>query len=211
MEKHGHFQGCLGDENCRCEIKRYWIIAGIVTITFAVEMMGSWLSNSIALYSDTLHIGTDLVGDVLAPIIESWIINKDDLAKKRIRARGGVISSLLLFLAIIPITIEAVERMFSPEPLHSTTMIIFAVVGLVGNLFAKQVHRHSRATHDTHFLLGAHIHTDILLSGGVILGGLAVLLTKLYIIDTLISGVIIPVLIWIAGKAMYRSIRSMLR
>ena len=191
MEKHGHFRGCSLDKNCRCEIKRYWVIALITLITLLIEVIGGYHSNSLSLSSDAIHVFVDLASILLALVIEYQAMGAKDFSdemsehsRNRVRGWGGILSSALLFLVLVPISTEAAERIKSPEILYSQSMLIFSMAGLAGNIIAMRLMHQSHEDHITHVSLAAHIASDLIQSVGVVIGGIIVLLTNLYIVDT---------------------------
>ena len=209
MGHHGHFKGCSLNEKCRCEIARYKIVIVIITLTLALEIVGSVISNSLALFSDALHVGIDLTSVILALVIEYRVLNKHQAKKNKIRGWGGILSSLLLVATLIPITLEAIERFIRPEDIKSTQMIIFAIFGLVGNAICLRILRHSHQDHVTHVSLTAHVVSDLAQSVGVVVAGITIMLTGWIILDPLTSVLIVLLLSRITYKTFKQSIGAL--
>ena len=115
------------------------LIAFALTATYmVVEFVAGYLFNSLALLSDALHMGTDVLGLGMA------------LAAVRLAARPGpahrtygtyrveVVAALangvLLFGVAFYILYEAIQRLRNPVDPTSAAMLIVAVIGLAVNL-----------------------------------------------------------------------------
>jgi cobalt-zinc-cadmium efflux system protein len=102
----------------------------------------------------------------------------------------------LLLVALGAILFETIERLFTPAPVEGVTMIAVAGVGIVVNgatalLFA------SGRKHDIN-IRGAFLHMagDALVSVGVVVAGVAILLTGELLIDPVTSLLIVAVIAW---------------
>jgi cobalt-zinc-cadmium efflux system protein len=102
----------------------------------------------------------------------------------------------LLLVALGAILFETIERLFAPAPVEGWTMIAVAGVGIVVNgatalLFA------SGRKHDIN-IRGAFLHMagDALVSVGVVVAGVAILMTGELLIDPVTSLLIVGVIAW---------------
>lgn len=102
-----------------------------------IEIVGGLLTNSVAILSDAIH---DLGDSITLGI--SWGMEKVSQKKgtpkltfgyKRYSLLGALISSLVLLLGSVYILVQAVGRIRNPESVHTTGMLIIAVVGVVIN------------------------------------------------------------------------------
>jgi cobalt-zinc-cadmium efflux system protein len=101
------------------------------------EIVGGFLTGSVAILSDAVHD----FGDSIA-IGLSWIL--DIKARKRPDADytygygryavlGGMISSLILVAGSVAVIAEAIPRLFAPHSVDVPWMIGFAIFGVVVN------------------------------------------------------------------------------
>jgi cobalt-zinc-cadmium efflux system protein len=102
----------------------------------------------------------------------------------------------LLLVALGAILFETIERLFTPAPVEGWTMVVVAGVGILVNgatalLFA------SGRKHDIN-IRGAFLHmaADALVSVGVVVAGVAILMTGELLIDPVTSLVIVGVIAW---------------
>lgn len=165
----------------------------------AIEAAYGFLANSMALLADAGHNLSDVFGLLLA-----W--GASVASKRAPTARftygfgstsilAALINAVFLLVAVGAIFFEAVQRIGTPEPVASTTIMIVAGIGIVINglttwLFAS-------GSHDDLNIRGAFLHmaADTLVSVGVVLSGLAILLTGWLWLDPVASIVIGVVII----------------
>ena len=171
--------------------KRLTIALAITAFIFIMELVGGFLSNSLALKSDAGH----LFGDVLALGLSLLAVKLSKLPPSPKRTYGYHRSEILaamingatlLFLAVY-IFIEAYQRLLHPEPVRSTLMLVVAVIGFLANIFVLlKLHGHASENLNVRAAF-LHVMGDMLASVGVIIGGMIMLLTGNYLADPLIS------------------------
>ncbi len=196
-------------------IEKRLTVALIITAgIFVVELVGGFLSNSLALQSDAGH----LFGDVLALGLSLFAVKISKLPPSNKRTygyhRSEVLAAIingatLLFLAGY-IFVEAYQRLLEPEPVKSTLMLIIAVVGFLANLFVLfklQGHASENLNVRAAFL---HVLGDMLASVGVIVGGIIMLLTGNYIADPLISFLVGGIILIGAGGVLKEGLNILL-
>lgn len=211
MHTHGiahvhHFVGCEKDETCICNRRRYWIVFAITVTTLILESIGGYITNSLSLLSDCAHVAIDVGSVGIALYIEYWVHGKSEQKEHHVRAWGGMVSSIFLLPAVILIANEAGQRFFQPEAVQSTAMLVFAVIGLAGNMLqARALHGgHKDQTHKT---LNAHVVSDLIQSVVVVAAGVAILCTGQMIADAIGSVVIFVLLTRIAIQTIVDSYR----
>jgi cobalt-zinc-cadmium efflux system protein len=168
----------------------------LTLIILVVELIGGWLSHSLALLSDAGHVITDI-----AAIGLSWYAMKQSEKPPTENLtygyhRSGILAALTNAVGLIVIAIvilwEAIQRFQHPEPVGSTWMFISASVGLIMNLYlglglSKEDNINVRSA-------VMHMLGDAAASAGVIVGGVIILFTGWYMVDPILS-VLIAVLI----------------
>jgi cobalt-zinc-cadmium efflux system protein len=161
-----------------------------------VEILGGWLSHSLALLSDAGHVLTDI-----AAIGLSWYAMKQS-EKPATEGmtfgyyRAGILAAFINGITLILITVwilcEAYSRFQHPEHVTPTLMFVSAGVGLAINLYLGLGMRHEASLNVKSTVL--HMLGDAAASAGVIVGGIIIAFTHWYIIDPILS-VLIAVLI----------------
>lgn len=121
-------------------------IAIALSITVAVlvaELVGAWLTGSLALLTDAAHMVTDAVGLSIALgasiVIASRATDRRTWGLRRIEVVAALVQALLLIGVSIFVVVEAISRLGSSPDIPAGELLIFAVVGLIGNVMAIAV------------------------------------------------------------------------
>jgi len=177
--KTNHHHHTLGE--IRPSTPRLVFTIGLNFIIPATQLIGGFLSNSIALISDAIHNFSDL-----ATLIISYIalqIGKKGASRRltfgyqRAEIIGALLNVVILICAVLFILIEAVSRLSHPEPVSGKLVMIMAGIGIAGNgLSALLLYKDSK--HNLN-IKGAFLHMlgDFFTSLVVLVNG-AVLLFK---------------------------------
>src|SRR4029079_3666020 len=165
-----------------------------------VEAITGVLANSMALLADAGHNLSDVLGLLMA-----W--GASVLVKRRPTPQytyGFGSSTILaalahagfLLVAVGAIAWEAVQRISAPPPVAGTTMIVVAGVGILINGFTAWLFA-SGAGRDVN-IRGAYLHmmADAAISFGVVLAGVAMVMTGWNWLDPVVSLVIVALIVW---------------
>lgn len=178
--------------------RRLLIVLGLVVIFLVVEVVGSLLTNSLALLADAGHMLTDAVGVGLALLAIQFATRPATTAKSfgyyRLEILAAVANAVLLFGVAAFIGYEAYQRLVEPPEVESAPMLVIAGIGLVVNLVSMRLLSSGAATSLN--LRGAYLEVlgDFLGSIAVLVAGAVILLTGWTPADPLAS-VVIAVLI----------------
>ena len=195
------------DERCCCEIKAYWVAFFIGILIFLFQLVGSYLSGSMALLADTFHVLVDSLGNLLA-IWTAWIVLDKKYNEKNARAFGGFMSSFLLLATAIIIGKEGWERLLHPAQVRSGFLLLFAIPGAVGNAFAMSVILKRTEPSLTQSALMRHIGADLGQSLIVIVSGLILFFNPaLNIIDPVLSLLFALFTVFLAVKTAMASLK----
>ena len=163
------------------------ITAGVMT----VEVIGGFLANSLALLSDAGHMLTDMLALSLT-IFALRFAQRPPTATKtfgfyRLEILAAFFNGMLLLFISFYIFYEAYKRLLHPEEIKGLVMLVVAAIGLLANgvgiLILKKSARKSLNVKSVFY----HIVGDTISSGGVIVGGLVILFTGWYLVDSIIS------------------------
>lgn len=161
----------------------------LTLIILVVEVIGGYISHSLALLSDAGHVLTDI-----AAIGLSWFAmhQAQKPASEKFTYgyhRSGILAAFINALTLIVIALiilgEAYRRLQNPQPVESTWMFISASVGLIVNLYlgfglSKEENINVKSA-------VLHMIGDALASAGVIIGGVIIVFTGWYVVDPILS------------------------
>ncbi len=177
---------------------RAFAIGVSLNLVFVLTEAGFGLvSHSLALVADAGHNLSDVLGLLLA-----W---GAALLTRRLPTHGrtygwrgttilaALVNAVTLIIALSIIGWEAVGRLRHPQPVTGMTVIWVAAVGIVINTVTALLFRSGRE-HDLN-LRGAYLHmaADAAVSLGVVLAGIALVLTGQRWIDPVVSLAIVAI------------------
>jgi cobalt-zinc-cadmium efflux system protein len=173
------------------EALRLKLALAISSIYFFAELIGGFLTNSLALLSDAGHMLSDIAA--LALSLFAFRIAKrpatvsSTYGYHRAEILAALFNGLTLWLIVGVIFAAAYNRFLDPPAVESYGMMIVASLGLLVNVVAGVILYGSH--HHNLNLRGAFLHvvSDALGSVGAIAAGLVMLLTGWYVADPLIS------------------------
>jgi cobalt-zinc-cadmium efflux system protein len=173
------------------ETLRLKLALAISSIYFFAELIGGFLTNSLALLSDAGHMLSDIAA--LALSLFAFRIAKrpatvsSTYGYHRAEILAALFNGLTLWLIVGVIFAAAYNRFLDPPAVESYGMMIVASLGLLVNVVAGAILYGSH--HHNLNLRGAFLHvvSDALGSVGAIAAGLVMLLTGWYVADPLIS------------------------
>jgi cobalt-zinc-cadmium efflux system protein len=173
------------------ETLRLKLALAISSIYFFAELIGGFLTNSLALLSDAGHMLSDIAA--LALSLFAFRIAKrpatviSTYGYHRAEILAALFNGLTLWLIVGVIFTAAYNRFLDPPAVASYGMLIVASLGLLVNVVAGAVLYGSH--HHNLNLRGAFLHivSDALGSVGAIVASLIMLFTGWYVADPLIS------------------------
>jgi cobalt-zinc-cadmium efflux system protein len=195
------------------EIRRLKLALALSCIYFFAELIGGFLTNSLALLSDAGHMLSDI--GALALSLFAFRIAKrpatvsSTFGYHRVEILAALFNGLTLWLIVGVIFAAAYNRFLDPPPVESYGMMVVASVGLLVNIVAGAVLYGSH--HHNLNLRGAFLHivSDALGSVGAIAAGLIMLFTGWYGADPVIS-ILIGLLILHASWSLVKESLSVL-
>jgi cobalt-zinc-cadmium efflux system protein len=135
---------------------RLLLAAALTVATLLAEAIGGWVSGSLALLSDAAHMLIDAFALLLAwggaHFARRPADDRRSFGYARLEVLAGYSNSVLQFVLVVWIAIEAVLRLMQPEPILSGIMLAVALIGLAVNLIVLSV-------------LGGHHHDDLNVAG----------------------------------------------
>ena len=173
------------------EIRRLKFALALSCVYFFAELIGGFLTNSLALLSDAGHMLSDI--GALALSLFAFRIAKrpatvsSTFGYHRVEILAALFNGLTLWLIVGVIFAAAYNRFLDPPAVESYGMMVVASVGLLVNIVAGAILYGSH--HHNLNLRGAFLHivSDALGSVGAIAAGLIMLFTGWYVADPVIS------------------------
>ncbi|MEQ9426629.1 MAG: cation diffusion facilitator family transporter [Cyclobacteriaceae bacterium] len=165
-------------------------VAFFINLAFTfIEVIGGLYTNSLAILSDALH---DL-GDSLSLGLAWYFENlgqkgRDDThtyGYKRFTVLGAVINAAVLVAGSVFIVVEAIPRLYQPEPVEVTGMLALAVGGIIFNGFAAYKLHGSNTLNSK--MVRLHLLEDVLGWAAVLVGAVVMYFTNAPIIDPILS------------------------
>ncbi len=187
----------------------------LITLTFVlVEAITGYLSHSLALMSDAGHNFADALALIFA-WYGVWIALKPSTAKRtfgyhRVGTLAALVNSVSLVVIALLVFWEAMDRLRHPEPVHSTPMIIVALIAILMNTVISLWLR-SGAKKDLN-VRSAYVHMlgDVIAAAGVVVAGLVVAFTGASIADPLVSILIGLLILWSSWGILKESVNVLL-
>jgi len=163
----------------------------LTAILFVAEVIGGFLSNSLALLADAGHMLTD-VGALALSLFVAWFSRQPASTSKtygylRWEILAAFLNGAVLLLLSAWIAAEAVIRLRSPEDVEGGLMLVVAVAGLLVNAIAAWLLHPSHAMSLN--VRGAYLHVlgDLLASVGTVAAALIIRLTGWLAADPIAS------------------------
>ena len=163
----------------------------VTAVFFVAEVIGGFVSNSLALLADAGHMLTD-VGALALSLFVAWFSRQAATPQKtygylRWEILAALLNGAVLLVVSIWICIEAVMRFGNPEPIASGIMLAVASAGLAVNVIAA-VALHGAHGHDLN-VRGAYLHVigDLLASVATIAAALVIRATGWLAADPITS------------------------
>lgn len=171
----------------------------LLTLLFAViEALGGWISGSLALLADAVHMLSDVGALALAAIAQRIAARPAHAGMTygygRARVLAAQANGLALLFVACWIVWVAIERLQSPPQVHGGLMLGVALAGLVVNVV---ILRWLHGGHDINTRAAYwHVLGDLLGSVAAVVAGAIIVWTGWMPIDPLLSFVVAAILVW---------------
>ena len=154
-----------------------WLSIAAALVTIALKT-GAWLiTGSVGLASDAAESVVNLVAAIVALIALRVAAKPADknhhYGHTKAEYFSAIVEGVMIFVAAAAILIMAVQRLFEPQPLERVgiglliTVIASLINGAVALVLLRAGRRHNSITLRAD---GHHLMTDVITSGGVLVG-----------------------------------------
>ena len=166
--------------------KNVFLIPFLLIVGFAfIEFAGGVCTQSLALLGDAWHMFSDSLSLGLA-LLAVYRARKKE--KSNAEMIASIINVILMYVVIVWMVIEAIERISQPREVVGSYVIVIALIGLIINIIvAKQLHHDSSEKSLNHQAALLHVIGDLLGSIAALAAGLVIYLTGWLLIDPVLS------------------------
>lgn len=186
------------------QLSKMLIVCSVINLLYVVIEAGVGMAvSSAGLVSDAGHNLSDVATLLISLVAVNIAASKPEAAK------GLTIANAVLLLAAVAlIAVEGISKLISPEPVQGTIVSLTAGIGIIINgvtayLLMREQDRDINIK--ASFL---HMLSDTLVSVGVLVSGLVIAKTGLYIIDPVVSLVIAAIILVPALRLFVQAVKS---
>ncbi len=174
------------------EAKKQLIFGLVLNGSFTIiELIGSLLSNSLALLSDALHDFTDTVALSFSLYANKKAQQKPTKTKTFGYSRFTIIAAILNAIVLIILTFfifyKAYQKILNPEQVNGMMIFIIAIFGIIFNGVVVLKMWKTKEKDINIKSIFWHLMEDVLGWFGVLIAGIVIIFTGWYIIDPIIS------------------------
>ena len=178
--------------------RKLWIAFGITATIVVAQAVGSVITGSLALLTDTAHAITDASGLLVALIAATLMLRPATSTRtwgfRRIEVIAALGQATLLLVVGFYTAIEGIRRLFEPPEVPATELLVFGIVGLAANITAILILSSSRGANFNMRAAFLEVLNDALGSLGVIVAAIVIATTGFQRADAL-AGLFIAALI----------------
>ena len=166
------------------------LIAFILNISFSIfELIGGFLTSSVAIISDSIHDAGDALTIAVSYFLERKSNKKSDnlytFGYRRYSVIGAFITTTILLIGSVIVIYNSFIRIINPVKINYNGMILIAIIGFIVNFLAAYF------TKDSHSLntksVNLHMLEDVLGWIVVLIGSVIIKFTNIYYIDSIMS------------------------
>jgi cobalt-zinc-cadmium efflux system protein len=175
------------------------LVAFLLNLSFTViEIAGGLWTNSVAILSDAVHDAGDCLALGLAWYLQRLAARRADAlftyGYRRWSALGALITGVVLITGLSFIVWESAQRLRAPQEVRAPGVVALAVIGVLFNGAAAW--RLSRGTSLNEQMARWHLLEDTFGWVAVLIGGIAMTIWKLPILDPLLAMLIAAIVLW---------------
>lgn len=211
---HGHAHPHPRGTGSVMVTRRLALVLALTAGFLLVEVIGGFLSGSLALLADAGHMATDVAALSLATVGARIAQRRATAAHKfgnlRWEVLAAMVNGLILAAVAVGISLEALERLREPREINALLFGGVAIAGLAVNLTALRV-LHGHHHHDLN-VRGAYLHImgDVLGSLSTIGAAAVIHFTGWLPIDPIISAFISLLIVASAWRLIRESAQILL-
>lgn len=205
---HSHNHSTLSRKNLLITI----VLNTIITVA---QLIGGFISGSLALISDAVHNFSDVISLIISYLANILTHKKKQTKKytfgyKRAEIIAAFINAVSLIVIAIFLGIEAIERFSKPKNIETTLVIWLAILGVAANGFSVLLLKKDAQQNLNMRTAYLHLLTDMLTSVTVLIGGLLMKYYQIFWIDALLTLIISIYLIYLSWDILKTSTKILM-
>ncbi len=186
------------------EQKKLILSLSITVITMILELIGGYLTNSMALLSDAGHMFTHafalVIGLAAIIIARKPPCHHQTFGLYRAEVLAAFINGLFLIVVVGLIVYEAILRLLHPIEILGLEMLFIAFIGLAVNVTSIMILKGSHKENLNIRGVFYHMFADAISSVGIVIAALIIMFIGWTFIDPLVSiGISIVIVFWAWG------------
>lgn len=186
------------------EQKKLILSLSITVITMILELIGGYLTNSMALLSDAGHMFTHafalIIGLAAIIIARKPPCHHQTFGLYRAEVLAAFVNGLFLLIVVGIIIYEAILRLLHPIEILGLEMLLIACIGLVVNISSILILRGAHKKDLNIRGVFYHMFADAISSVGIVIAALVIMYTNWTFIDPFVSiGISVIILFWAWG------------
>ena len=184
-----------------------------IGITLA-QIIGGFVSGSLALISDALHNFTDVLSLVFSYVAHRLSKRKASInhtfGYKRAEILAAFVNGISLLVLAFFLIYEAVKKIYKPVPIDANIVIWLSALGILFNglsvFLLKKDAQNSLNMRSAYY----HLLTDMLASVGVLVGGILMRFYEIFWIDGVLTILIAFYLIFVSYDLVKKSTKFLM-
>lgn len=189
---------------------------GITATILVAEVIGAFLTNSLALLVDAAHMLTDSTGLLLALTAATLVMRKPTAKRtwgfRRAEVLSATLQSTLLLGVGLYALVDGVRRLFEPAEIAGGGLLVFGIIGLLGNVASMLILASGRDDNLNMRAAFLEVANDALGSVAVIISAIVISTTGWVQADSiaamLIAALIIPRALKLLGETTHILLES---
>lgn len=163
----------------------------IAATMLVIEVIGTIVSGSLALLADAAHLLTDVAGLSLA-VLAARLVRRPAAGRRtwgyrRAEVLAAAAQAAILLAVGTYVVIEALRRLWAPPDVNSSIMLVFGLIGLIGNALAIGILARGRGENLNTRAAFLEVVNDALGSVAVIVAAIVIATTGFLRADALAS------------------------
>lgn len=191
------------------------LIVGVIVL--GLKAGAYWLTGSVALMSDALesivNVATALVALIAIRIASTPADAHHPYGHHKAEFFSAVLEGVMIIIAAVLIIEEAYKGFLNPHPLEAPLegLLVNGLATAINGFWCWMLIVQGRK-HKSPALVadGHHLFSDVVSSGGVVLGVLLAVITGWYVLDPLLASLVALNILWSGWKVVKASLSGLL-
>lgn len=199
--------GCCENKSCTLDAMRashgriLKIVLAVNLVMFAVETLAGLTAHSTALLADA----ADMLGDALVYGFSLYVLTRDEIWQ----ARAALLKGLFMLAFGLGVAAEAIHKVLHPVLPHGEAIGLIGLLALAANTWCFLLLYRHRADNLNMSSVWLCSRNDLFANIGVIVAGLAVILTQSRWPDIIVGGIIAALFLKSAISVLRQSLASL--